>query len=432
MCIRDRSRLLLLLLLGCSGNASYPDTLRSAASARGLYIGAATNAGDLTNSSEPEYTMIEQRQFSITTAENSCKVGLIHPEPATFDWTGCDKVFDSAASANQSVRGHNLCWHKQNPGWLNSSLSKDQLANALGGHIDAVVGRYGERAYAWDVVNEAVSDGGSGVPVLKADFDPWLPKLPDFIDRAFVAARKAGGKNVKLFYNDYGAETMCAKSDRVYELVAGMLKRGIPIDGVGFQSHLSIGFKSQLSSMERNLKRFAALGLEIHITELDVRACNDSTRCDTQALGTQAEIYAELVQICLSIPECKVLEMWGFTDRHTWTRHFQNPTGKDEMPLPFDVDYKPKPAFSSMLTILNQHKPVGYTTQVSTCRNAVPLSGLIKVSSVAGCEAKCTADPACVAVDTDGASCYTKSKCDAAAGSCVGWCSYRKSADTEP
>jgi len=232
---------------------TFSDTLRSAAATHDLLIGAATNVGCLANTSEPQYKAIEQAQFSITTAENSCKVGPIHPEPAVYDWSGCDGIFASAESANQKVRGHNLCWHTQNPSWLNSSLSKQELEAALDGHISTVVSRYGTRAYAWDVVNEAVSDGGAGKPTIKTDYAPWMPKVPDFIDRAFTAARQAAGPDVKLFYNDYGAETEGAKSDRMYELVKGMQSRGIPIDGIGFQTHISNSFLASIPSQIRQL-----------------------------------------------------------------------------------------------------------------------------------------------------------------------------------
>lgn len=246
---------LLALSVASSPVLANVPTLRDAASKHGLLIGAATNVGCLRNTSEPMYMSIAHSQFSITTAENSCKVGPIHPYPTMYDFSGCDAIFDSAASAEQRVRGHNLCWHQQNPAWLNSTLSPDELVNALDSHILTVVGRYGDRAYAWDVVNEAVSDGGASQPMLKTEcapfcvryvcapgalsvhlrsFQPWLPKVPDFVDRAFRAARNAS-KTAKLFYNDYGAEAVNAKSDRVLALVKAMRARGVPIDGVGFQ-----------------------------------------------------------------------------------------------------------------------------------------------------------------------------------------------------
>ena len=201
---------------------------------------------------------------------------------------------------------------------------------------------------------EAVSDGGEGQPVLKQVFPPWLPSVPDYLDRAFTAARQATNcTRTKLFYNDYGAETLGPKADRVLALVQGMQSRGVPIDGVGFQTHVSNDFLSSIPSMRQNLLRFAALGLEIHITELDVRACDADSPCDGAALQTQAQVYKELLSMCLSIPNCKSFEMWGFTDRHTWITDFNNPTHKNEMPLPYNVDYQEKPAFGGMLEALS-------------------------------------------------------------------------------
>ena len=168
---------LLTLCVASSPVLANVPTLRDAAMKHGLLIGAATNVGCLRNTSEPMYISIAHSQFSITTAENSCKVGPIHPYPTTYDFSGCDAIFDSAASAEQRVRGHNLCWHQQNPAWLNSTLSPDELVSALDSHILTVVGRYGDRAYAWDVVNEAVSDGGASQPMLKTECAPFCVRL---------------------------------------------------------------------------------------------------------------------------------------------------------------------------------------------------------------------------------------------------------------
>lgn len=333
-----------------AGSWEYLPSLADAAKKHGLLLGAMTNVNHLR--SEHAYKTLEQEQFAITTAENSCKVGPIHPQPDVYNFKDCDTVFDTANAAGQKVRGHNLCWHSQNPPWLNSSLSHDKLVSALGSHIDTVVKHYGTKAYAWDVVNEAVSDGGSGVPTIKTEYPPWMPTVPDFIDRAFHFARQAGGPQVKLFYNDYGAVSMNPKADRMYELVKGLLQRKVPIDGVGFQFHINHNMSFLMPSIESNLKRFAALGLEVQITELDIRACDEWSTCDAAALQNQADMYADLLEICLGIPQCKVFEMWGFTDKYTWLDDFQNPTHKDEMPLPFDKDYAPKPAYHSMMQVL--------------------------------------------------------------------------------
>ena len=189
-------------------------TLRQAADKHGIFIGAATNVAGVTSTTEPQYKAVEQAQFSLTTAENACKVGPIHPERNKYSWEGCDTIFAQAKAANQSVRGHNLCWHNENPTWLTSgNFSSSELSQILVQHIDTVVKHYGTRAYCWDVVNEALDANG-----LKTS-SPWYPALPSYIDIAFHAARKAGGPDVKLFYNDYSAEGMNAKSEQVQNMI---------------------------------------------------------------------------------------------------------------------------------------------------------------------------------------------------------------------
>jgi hypothetical protein len=208
-----------------------------------VYVGAATNAGALNSTTDRTYKTLEQAQFDIVTAENACKFGPIHPQRDLYDWAGgvlpyppthpprmyspcksasqapgersasprllcvgCDLVFSDAAAANQSVRGHNLCWHTENPNWLiNGNFTPTELTQILQEHIATVVAHYGTHAESWDVVNEALDTNG-----LKPSA-PWYPAVPNYIDVAFRAARKAGGPNVKLFYNDYSVEAMNAK-----------------------------------------------------------------------------------------------------------------------------------------------------------------------------------------------------------------------------
>uniref|UniRef100_A0A7S0J3K3 endo-1,4-beta-xylanase n=2 Tax=Calcidiscus leptoporus TaxID=127549 RepID=A0A7S0J3K3_9EUKA len=294
--------------------------------------------------SEPQYKPVEQAHFSLTTAENACKFGPIHPERDRFSWADCDAIFAAAEGANQAVRGHNLCWHTENPQWLlHGNFNASELRQILRQHIHAVVTRYGTRALAWDVVNEAVDQNG-----LKPSA-PWYPKVKDYIDVAFTAAREAGGPSVKLFYNDYSAEGMNHKSGQVYKLVSGMRSRGVPIDGVGLQFHWSLDSHDPLSEVAANMKRMADLDLEVHITELDIKCVpqGSSEKCTPARLNAQAELYAQIVSTCLAAPNCKSVETWGFTDKHTWI-------GSSTEPLPFDANYKPKPAVDAMINVLLQ------------------------------------------------------------------------------
>jgi endo-1,4-beta-xylanase len=268
-------------------------------------------------------------------------------------------------------------------------------------------------------VNEAVTDDGSAQDSLKTT--DWYPDVPDYIDVAFTTARKAFGDGVKLFYNDYSADEENMKSDRIYALVQGMKQRGVPIDGVGLQMHINGGY-SQVDSVKKNMQRFAELGLEVHITELDISYSGWSQESEQE----QAQIYAALLQACLDVPQCKSFETWGFSDKYTWK-------GSDMHPLPFDANFEAKAAVGAMLNVLKGSAPSPspsptprqYETLTSTCQNAEAMSSLISVASVDECQAHCDATSGCLAFDTNGQDCYTKSHCEGQAGSCSGWCGHR-------
>eukprot|EP00912_Choanoflagellata_sp_UC4_P000342 UC4_evm5s209 len=193
-----------------------------------------------------------------------------------------------------------------------------------------------------DVVNEALDNNG-----LKPSA-PWYPALKNYIDVAFTAARKAGGPNVKLFYNDYSVEGINSKSDQMYSLVKGMQSRGIPIDGVGLQFHWSLENHPPLDDVAANIKRFDKLGLEVHITELDIKCIPQGSKnqvCNADRLNAQAHLYAEILRTCLDAPNCKSVETWGFVDSHSWI-------GEPVAPLLFDRNYNPKPAVSAMIDLM--------------------------------------------------------------------------------
>ena len=190
-------------------------TLREAADRHGVFIGAATNVDGLTSKTDLMYKAVEQTHFSLTTAENACKVGPIHPAPGPdgYSWAGCDTIFAEAEKANQTVRGHNLCWHNENPGWLNTTLTSAELVAALESHIAAVIGHYGRRAYAWDVVNEAITDGApKGGSIFKTAV-PWYPKgeCPRFLS----VARRARGAFSFVLASPPTSHLFCSSSPSV-------------------------------------------------------------------------------------------------------------------------------------------------------------------------------------------------------------------------
>jgi endo-1,4-beta-xylanase len=205
--------------------------------------------------------------------------------------------------------------------------------------------------FAWDVVNEALADNGSGLRDSIWYNRPGIGLTgPGYIDQAFRWAHAADPKAL-LFYNEYDVEDVNRKSDAMYSLVKGMLSRGVPIHGVGLQFHVTAK-PSDVSpaGLDANMARFAALGLQIHITELDVRVPVDANgSASASDLAAQAQRYYDVVAACLKYKACTAIQTWGFTDKHSWIPQFYKGYGAA---LPFDKNYQPKPAHASMLKAL--------------------------------------------------------------------------------
>jgi len=336
-----RPSALFYLLVGIACISAIP-FLRDLATQKGKYIGTAANVGHL-NDGETNYTTTLAQQFSIITPENCMKWGTTEPQQGRFDFSQGDALVQFATSHNQIVRGHNLCWGVYNPGWLtNGHFTSQQLIDILKNHVTSEVNHYKSQKvmYSWDVVNEAVSDNPQGNNTLKQNV--WYPAVPNYIDVAFQAA-KAADSSIKLFYNDYNSEGMNAKSDAVYNLVKSMKQRGIPIDGVGLQMHVANSYFPDPSQVSQNIDRLTKLGLEVHITEMDVKL--DGSGTDQQKLQKQADVYSSMLKACLAFPGCKSFQSWGFTDRYTWL-------GTNQQPLEFDVNYNPKPCFNALAQAL--------------------------------------------------------------------------------
>ena len=335
-------------------------TLRKAAAGRGVFVGAAGNNGHIKD--DQPYATLLGREYSLVTAENACKWLAIQPQRGRFDFAACDVISDFAWAHNMSFRGHNLCWGEYNPAWLeHGGFNATTKRSLLRDHTATVASHYGRGAYAWDVVNEALSDlQWRKQPVLKQNV--WYPSVPDYVEVALRATRAAAPPSVKLFYNDYNIASATtsngdtashelhprtrqslamgsrAKSQAAYDLLKDLKVRGVPIDGIGLQLHVRHSF-SAFDGVAQNMARLAALGLEVHVTELDV-TCGDG--CDLQQ---QARVYAELLRVCLAQPACRNFETWGLTDKYTWK-------GPSQRPLPFDASMRPKPAFAAMIDVL--------------------------------------------------------------------------------
>jgi endo-1,4-beta-xylanase len=320
-------------------------TLRQVAEARHIVIGTAAASFLL---GEAEYASILGSEFSQLQAENEMKFGAIHPRPDTdpnpYNFAGGDALVAFAQSHNMVVRGHTLLWHNNVPEWLKKGgYTSAQMATILQGHIHSVMTHYASKVYAWDVVNEAFNDDGTMRSTLWYD-QPGIGAGvgTKYIEQSLRWAREADPK-AKLFYNDYDAEEINRKSDAIYAMAKDFKKRGVPLDGVGFQTHITPKFDdpAKLKSYKENLERFAKLGLELHMTEIDVRLNNG----DTSSLAEEGKLYGEITKLCVEQPACKVIQTWGFTDKHSWIPGFYKGLG---WALPWDENYQKKPAYEAM------------------------------------------------------------------------------------
>jgi endo-1,4-beta-xylanase len=316
------------------------DTLRSGAQARGILLGAEVAPQPLQD--EMRYGQTLAREFNIVVPGNAMKFGPLRPSRTQFSFAEADAVVDFAQAHAMKVRGHTLVWHNQNPPWLiNGNFSHDEISKILKEHIQTVVTRYRGRIYAWDVVNEAIDDNSKRRETF------WSNALgEDYIEQVFRWAR-AADPQAKLFYNDYGGEALGPKSDAIYGLLRNLKARGVPIGGIGLQSHFQSERPPSMGDVAANMQRFAALGLEIHVTELDVRISLPSTE---QRLQKQADIYRGYLSACLSVVSCKAFLTWGFTDKYSWIPDRYAGMGAA---LPFDESYEPKPAYRALLDALN-------------------------------------------------------------------------------
>lgn len=338
---------LLVSLVSCNVSGRHAKTsLRQAAASHHITVGTAAASAFLR---DPEYSRILGSEFSQLEPENEMKFPRVHPTAERYNFDGADALVSFAEAHAMLVRGHTLVWHQQIPRWVSAgNYSPAELRAILRDHITTVMRHYAGQVYAWDVVNEAFNDDGTLRDTIWYDqpgigFDGLGTR---YIEQVLEWAHQADPK-AKLFYNEYGAEEMNSKSDAIYAMAQDFKIRGVPFDGIGFQAHVSLAFDTPatLASFAANLQRFANLGLELHITELDIRL-HDSTPASLQA---QAKLYGEITRICVEQPACKVLQTWGFTDKHSWIPQFY--PGMDSALL-WDAEYRKKPAYFGVMKAL--------------------------------------------------------------------------------
>ncbi|TIC92730.1 Endo-1,4-beta-xylanase [Colletotrichum higginsianum] len=283
-----------------------------------LYFGASGDNGIM---QQGRTEAILQANFGQVTPEYSMKWDATEPAPGNFTWGNADYLVDWAQTNDKSVHGHTLLWHTALPTWVSDISDKKVLTKVIERHVHTVVGRYKGKIRSWDVVNEIFNDSGT---LRNNTFFNVLGE--SYVGIAFRAAR-AADPAAKLYINDYNLDNKdWGKLPALVNKVDQWIGQGIPIDGIGSQSHL---VPNMSSNVEAALHALAASRVsEILITELDI---------DT---APPAE-YATVVGACLNVPKCRGITVWGVSDRQSWK--------SEKKPLLFDENYNPKPAYDAIV-----------------------------------------------------------------------------------
>lgn len=337
--------LFLFVIGGMSMAQEAVGTLRDYAEKIGFYIGAAVYTPDFV---DMRHQAILYREFNMMTPENEAKFCQVQPRQGEFNFQPLDTLVNLAEEHGMTIRGHTLVWHQCVPDWLtNGRFTRTEAIELLRQHIHTVVGRYKGRIAMWDVINEGIAENGVG---LRDTI--WYQLIgSEYIRLAFEFAHEAD-PDALLFYNDYSIEELNAKSDGVYALAQDLLQRGVPLHGIGFQGHFTLG-QIKPREIAENMQRLGELGLQVQFTEVDIRF--DGAPTDVIA-RQQANDYRTLITVCLDSDYCNAFVTWGVVDQFSWLRganlgFFNNPS---VTPLLFDDNFQPKPAYFAVLQALEQ------------------------------------------------------------------------------
>lgn len=319
-------------------------------------IGVAVTPRQLVDSAQRAFIL---KHFNSLTAENAMKMGPIHPEENRYNWESADAIVDFATANGLKVRGHNLCWHTQAPRWMfkdsvGNQVTKDVLLKRLKEHIHSVVGRYKGKIYAWDVVNEAISDN----PKEFLRNTLWYKICgEDFIAKAFEYAHEADPQAI-LFYNDYNTEYP-EKRQRIYKLLKNLRDAGVPVHAVGLQGHWSVKDPSE-QILKQAIDQYASLGIKVQVTELDVSIYTDgnipeqagvagATGFSPELQQKQAEQYGKFFNTFRQYKGILTgVTFWNLSDRYSWLDNFPV-RGRKNYPLLFDKDLQPKAAYWNVI-----------------------------------------------------------------------------------
>ena len=361
-------------LLGTAATSAIAadETIRELAKERGRFIGTILNSEWFNDAIEPEFEEIHKTQFNVVVAENEMKFDATEPQEDEFNFAKGDKMVEYAKANKIRVRGHALAWHSQVANWVNNySGQKEKLLAVLKNHITKVVGHWKGQIAEWDVVNEAVNDDYNAD--WRSNGSVWYEGIgAEFLDSAFVWAH-AADPDAELCYNDYSLEWGLregSKASFVVEQVKRWKKNGIPITCVGTQTHIEIAHETTPQNVRALAKALAELGVTLNITELDIGfPKGEAGKLTTADYEKQGHLYRQFMDVFLEEPNMGEFVIWGLTDAHSWLDEQQ---GKTEALL-YDKQYKPKPAFDSIMVSLKAHPasevqtPYTFTDDTTSC-----------------------------------------------------------------
>ena len=304
------------------------------------------------------------KNYDIVTPENCMKPEGVQRTEGNFTFERPDALVEWAQQNSIKVWGHTLCWHSQSPRWFLQGTREEALAR-LQKHIETVVGHYEGKLLGWDVVNEAIADGGDGktenLRQSNMNQTTWYKLVgPDVLNKAFEWAHKADSKAI-LYYNDYNIEQDAADDSGKHPSSLLLLKRlldeGAPINGVGIQGHWHLD--TRIENIEKAILNYKALGLEVAVTELDVTAIGTNSGAfggfgrrgaamdpeeQAKLFEQQAEIYSKIFKIIMNNADVvKRVTFWGISDTRSWRR--------GQNALIFDGQMNPKPAYEAVLNV---------------------------------------------------------------------------------
>lgn len=361
-----RLTVLILLIAFSAFSANHPKGLKDVFQGKFL-IGTALNTGQINGSDTASIRIIKQH-FNQITAENCMKSGPIHPEEGTFNFKLSDQFVEFGLQNKMFIVGHCLVWHSQTPKWLfvddqGNDVSREVLISRMKTHIQTVVGHYKGKVNGWDVVNEAILDNGSW---RESKFYKIIG--PEFVKLAFQFAHEAD-PDAELYYNDYSM-ALPGRREGVVKMVKDLQKDGIKIDGIGMQGHCSMDFP-KIEEFEKSLLAFAGLGVQVHITEMDISALPSPKDKQGADVDSRVDYTAELNPYANGLPEeiekahakryqdffdlflkhqDKIARatLWGVNDRQSWKNNFPVP-GRTDYPLLFDRNNQPKSFVKNLL-----------------------------------------------------------------------------------